>query len=58
VGGRSQRPRIVDGQIATRDVLDLTIAIDHTVVDGAPAARFSAEFRQLLESAVIISSLD
>jgi pyruvate/2-oxoglutarate dehydrogenase complex dihydrolipoamide acyltransferase (E2) component len=55
VGGMSQRPRIIDGQAAVRDVLDLTIAIDHNVVDGAPAARFGAEFRKLLESAAVIS---
>ena len=55
VGGMSQRPRVVDGQVATRDVLDLTLAIDHNVVDGAPAARFAAEFRELLESAAVIS---
>jgi len=55
VGGMTQRPRIVDGQVAIRDVLDLTLAIDHNVVDGAPAARFAAEFRELLESAAVIS---
>jgi pyruvate/2-oxoglutarate dehydrogenase complex dihydrolipoamide acyltransferase (E2) component len=55
VGGMSQRPRIVDGQVAVRDVLDLTLAIDHNVVDGAPAARFAAEFRRLLESAAVLS---
>lgn len=51
----SQRPRIVDGQVAVRDVLDLTLAIDHNVVDGAPAARFAAGFRKLLESAAVIT---
>jgi len=55
VGGMSQRPRAVDGQVIIRDVLDLTLAIDHNVVDGAPAARFGAEFRALLESAAVIS---
>jgi len=55
VGGMSQRPRIVDGQIAIRDVLDLTLVIDHNVVDGAPAARFAAEFRALLESAAVLA---
>ena len=55
VGGMSQRPRVVDGQVATRDVLDLTLAIDHNVVDGAPAARFAAEFRELLEGAMVLS---
>jgi 2-oxoacid dehydrogenase/acyltransferase catalytic subunit len=38
VGGMSQRPRVINGQVTTRDVLDLTLAIDHNVVDGAPAA--------------------
>ena len=55
VGGMSQRPRVVDGQVTIRDVLDLTLAIDHNVVDGAPAARFAAGFRELLESAAVIS---
>ncbi len=50
VGGMSQRPRVIDGQVTIRDILDLTLAIDHNVVDGAPAARFGAEFRALLES--------
>jgi pyruvate/2-oxoglutarate dehydrogenase complex dihydrolipoamide acyltransferase (E2) component len=56
VGGMSQRPRIADGQVAIRDVLDLTLVIDHNVVDGAPAARLAAEFRELLESAAVITS--
>ena len=55
VGGMSQRPRVIDGQVTVRDVLDLTVAIDHNVVDGAPAARFTAEFRELLESAAVMS---
>jgi pyruvate/2-oxoglutarate dehydrogenase complex dihydrolipoamide acyltransferase (E2) component len=54
VGGMSQRPRVTDGRVTVRDVLDLTVAIDHNVVDGAPAARFAAEFRELLESAAVI----
>jgi pyruvate/2-oxoglutarate dehydrogenase complex dihydrolipoamide acyltransferase (E2) component len=56
VGGMTQRPRVVGRQVAIRDVLDLTLAIDHNVVDGAPAARFAAEFRELLEGAAVISS--
>jgi pyruvate/2-oxoglutarate dehydrogenase complex dihydrolipoamide acyltransferase (E2) component len=55
VGGMSQRPRVIDGRVTVRDILDLTVAIDHNVVDGAPAARFAAEFRELLESAAVIS---
>jgi hypothetical protein len=33
-----------------RDVLDLTVSVDHNVVDGAPAARFVADLRSAIES--------
>ena len=49
VGGRSMRPRVVDGQIMARLVLDLTISVDHAIVDGAPAARFAATLTDLIE---------
>ncbi len=54
VGGMSRRPRVVDGDIRPRDVLDLTISADHNVVDGAPAARFAASLRELMESAELL----
>ncbi len=57
VGGVSPRPRVVRGQIEVRDVLDLTVTIDHNVVDGAPAARFGAELREILESATVLDDL-
>jgi pyruvate/2-oxoglutarate dehydrogenase complex dihydrolipoamide acyltransferase (E2) component len=49
VGGLDRRPRVVDGEIAVRDVLDLTVSIDHDVVDGAPATRFGADLRRTME---------
>ena len=49
VGGLSRRPRAFADRVELRDVLDLTITIDHNVVDGAPATRFGADLRQLLE---------
>jgi pyruvate/2-oxoglutarate dehydrogenase complex dihydrolipoamide acyltransferase (E2) component len=54
VGGMSERPRVVDGEIQPRNVLDLTISADHNVVDGAPAARFAASLRELMESAELL----
>lgn len=56
--GRDQDSGHGPGQVALRDVLDLTVAIDHNVVDGAPAARFGAGFRELLESAAVLSPPD
>lgn len=49
VGGLSRRPRVVGDEIVVRDVLDLTVSVDHNVVDGAPATRFGADLRRLLE---------
>jgi 2-oxoacid dehydrogenases acyltransferase (catalytic domain) len=39
VGGFSERARVIDDHIVVRDVLDLTVTIDHNIVDGAPATR-------------------
>jgi pyruvate/2-oxoglutarate dehydrogenase complex dihydrolipoamide acyltransferase (E2) component len=48
VGGINPSPVEVDGHIERIELLDLTVSIDHNVVDGAPATRFAAEFRQIL----------
>lgn len=50
VGGLSRRPRVVGDRITVRDVLDLTVTIDHDVVDGAPATRFGADLRRRMEN--------
>lgn len=55
VRGISQQPRAIDGQIEVRDVLNLTLAIDHDVIDGGPAARFAAELRDVVETAAVLT---
>jgi pyruvate/2-oxoglutarate dehydrogenase complex dihydrolipoamide acyltransferase (E2) component len=54
VGGMSQRPRVIDHRVEVRDVLDLTLTIDHNVVDGSPAARFAADLRHVLHTAAVL----
>jgi pyruvate/2-oxoglutarate dehydrogenase complex dihydrolipoamide acyltransferase (E2) component len=49
VGGLSRRPRVIGDEITVRDVLDLTVTVDHNVVDGAPATRFGADLRRRME---------
>jgi pyruvate/2-oxoglutarate dehydrogenase complex dihydrolipoamide acyltransferase (E2) component len=49
VGGISRKPGVVEDRIETREFVDLTISIDHDVVDGAPIARFVNDFRNLIE---------
>ena len=55
VGGASKRPRAVGDRIEARDVLDLTVTIDHNVVDGAPATRFAADLRRLMHTAAVLA---
>ncbi len=50
VGGIGEKPVLVDGQIALRDSLSLTISFDHDMIDGAPAARFTERLKDLIES--------
>lgn len=49
VGGISSRPVDVDGRIEEAELLDLTVSIDHNVVDGAPATRFAADLRRVFQ---------
>jgi pyruvate/2-oxoglutarate dehydrogenase complex dihydrolipoamide acyltransferase (E2) component len=50
VGGIGEKPGVVDGHIALREYLSLTISFDHEIIDGAPAARFTARLKDLIES--------
>lgn len=55
VGGISPQPRVVDNEVAIRDVMDLTVAVDHRITDGAPTARFVAYLRDLLHSGQLLT---
>ncbi len=54
VGGMSERPVVISGEVQVRQVLDLTVTVDHNVVDGAPAARFVADLRRMIETAEVL----
>lgn len=58
VGGIAAKPGIHLGEIAVREYLDLTVSIDHDIVDGAPAARFVNAFRSLLEASYGLKEFD
>ena len=51
IGGITPRPALFAGQLIERDWLQLTVSVDHDVVDGAPAARFVNRLRTLLTTA-------
>ena len=55
LGGVSEKPRFVHGQIENREYLCVTISIDHDIVDGAPAARFVQRLKELVECSYSIA---
>jgi pyruvate/2-oxoglutarate dehydrogenase complex dihydrolipoamide acyltransferase (E2) component len=57
LGGISQKPWVHRGEIIVREVLDMTVSIDHDIVDGAPAARFVHSLRTLMEEAFGLGEL-
>jgi pyruvate/2-oxoglutarate dehydrogenase complex dihydrolipoamide acyltransferase (E2) component len=50
LGGLASKPGVVDGQIAIRDYLCMTLSFDHRITDGAPAVRFTVRLKELIES--------
>lgn len=51
VGSIAKRPTLIEGDIREREYLCLTLTFDHEVVDGAPAARLTSRFAEILSSA-------
>jgi len=50
VGAIAVRPMLVDDGLQEREHICLTVSFDHDIVDGAPAARFTSRFAELLAS--------
>jgi 2-oxoisovalerate dehydrogenase E2 component (dihydrolipoyl transacylase) len=50
----AQRPWVVDGELAVRQLMTTSVSFDHRIVDGAYAARFLATLRDLLEDPVLL----
>lgn len=50
VGGIVHRPYMNNTQLENREHVCLTISFDHDIIDGAPAARFVQQFKELMES--------
>jgi len=50
LGGIAEKPGVVAGRIEIRQSLCMTVSVDHTIVDGAPLARFLQRAQTLIES--------
>ena len=54
LGAIEERPMAVDGEVVARDVLTLSLSIDHRVIDGADAARFVNTLKEYLEDPTLL----
>ncbi len=56
VGRIAPRPFAVNGQLVVRETMILSLAFDHRLLDGAPAARFLQRVVQLIERPILLYS--
>ena len=49
VGSIVPTPVVREGQVVVRDIMKVTLSVDHRALDGAIAARFLQELKRLLE---------
>ncbi|WP_436908709.1 2-oxo acid dehydrogenase subunit E2 [Halosimplex marinum] len=54
LGAIEERPMAVDGEVVARDVLTLSLSVDHRVIDGADAARFVETLKEYLEDPTLL----
>ena len=57
LGGIAKKPVVVDDQIEIRECLSMTISFNHDIIDGAPVARFTKRFTDLIERGYGLSDL-
>ena len=50
LGSIAKKPWVVSNSVEVRDILHLTVLVNHDVVDGVPAARFIARLADRLQS--------
>ena len=50
VGSILKKPVVVDNEIKSREILNMTILVDHDVIDGAPMVRFLSDLTDYLET--------
>lgn len=50
LGSVTKKPWVVDGEVRIRDILQLTVSMNHDVIDGVPARRFVQDLAKRIES--------
>jgi pyruvate/2-oxoglutarate dehydrogenase complex dihydrolipoamide acyltransferase (E2) component len=50
IGSILKKPVVVDNEIKVREILNMTILVDHDVIDGAPMVRFLDDLTNYIET--------
>jgi len=58
VGSILKKPVVIDNEVKIREILNMTILVDHDVTDGAPMVRFLEDLTDFLESGKEASDQD
>jgi hypothetical protein len=51
ISGMQKKPGVHNDQVMIRDYVNITISVDHDIIDGGPLARFMEDFLKLCEQA-------
>lgn len=54
VGRIAEKPVVVNKEIVIRSMMNLCLSFDHRLLDGAPAARFLQQVKELLENPILM----
>lgn len=58
IGSVLKKPVVIGDEIKIREVLNMTILVDHDVIDGAPMVRFLNDLTKSLETGEFLCSTD
>ena len=55
-GSITKKPWVVNGEVAVRDIMHLTVTFDHDVIDGVPARRFVQDLVNHIEKGILFDN--
>lgn len=56
IGSILKKPIVIDNEMKIREILNMTILVDHDVIDGAPMVRFLNDLTKYIETEELINS--
>ena len=54
LGAIIPKPVVIEGEVAIRSCLRLSLAVDHRVIDGAAASQFLSRIKALIETPALM----